>query len=82
MPAWDMNFDDAMAEAKRSGIDPEDAAEMWRRYNELGDEVRAGTKSDADALNEFGAFGSRLARLRYLKRIMSPDLDVITGRFR
>jgi len=41
--SWDIKYDAAMAEAKRSNICPEDAETMWQKYNELGDAVRART---------------------------------------
>jgi hypothetical protein len=79
---WSISFDDAMAEAKRSNICAEDAAEMWGKYTELGEKVRAGEVADADALKTFGAFCKGLATIRALRTVMSPDLDVITGKLR
>lgn len=75
--SWDISYRDAMAEAARTDIPPDDAETMWQKYNELGCAVRAGDLADADATSTFGEFCKGLARIRNLRTLMSPNLDVI-----
>lgn len=67
--SWDITFDKAMAQAKGHGIDPEHAAMMWEKYNELGAEVRAGTRSDGDALALFAAYCTGLGAVAGLNKV-------------
>lgn len=70
--SWNMGFDDAMAQARRHNIPPEDAAEMWREYVEIAAAVRAREITDEAGMERFEAFCTRLATATAMRRMSRP----------
>jgi len=74
--------EEAIEQGRREGIPPEDAGALYDKLDELYGKVARGEIEEITLIKEAQKFARDLAQKRKLREIMSPNLDVITGKLR
>ena len=74
--------EEAIEEGRRHDIPPEDAGAMYDKMQELMAKLGRAEIDERELRSQAHHFARQLVQKRILRTVMSPDLDVITGKLR